>query len=217
MSLCSALLAQVERAKALKPTWRERYFIYSADMQQKSLSQNEHSDESSTLDLQAYLELQNTLQGVSKAHRVALIVNRRFWRLMVHDKVSFRTLERCFMDMDLVEKAAERAYKAAIEKHPKNVKLLRGYAHFAENVLKEPARAQRLRGEAEKRERAAEAKAKSYSVNGGLNEKSDAIIVASSTGVRACVRADCAGEASMWSLAVCLLVEPARASACCSC
>lgn len=67
-----------------------------------------------------------------------------------------------------------------------NVKLLRAYAKFVQEVLKDPARAQRLRTEAERRERAAEASAKKHSAEGAagaVNEKVDAICVCSSVGV----------------------------------
>lgn len=69
---------------------------------------------------------------------------------------------------------------------PQNVKLLRAYGRFVEEVLKDPSRAQRLRTEAERRERAAEANAKKQSAEGAagaVNDKVDAIVVSTPTGI----------------------------------
>lgn len=93
-------------------------------------------------------------------------------------------MDAAFHDMQRYEALAEHSYRAALEKRPQNVKLLRAFARFIDDVLHDSFRAQQLRSEAEKRERAAEAKTRRNSAQGGgLDEKMDAVVVATAQGV----------------------------------
>ena len=148
------------------------------EIQLKLASRNDGEGDA-TMDMQAYVEFQQTLDTVLKTHRAALAATRRFWRLLERSRITFKAL-RCsfvvfmsidrsdsacnrqpyvlsilfffsgtfesvhsdryigmdlnrsaaFVEMDAVELKAERAYVAVLEKHPKNIKLLRAYARF---------------------------------------------------------------------------------------
>lgn len=177
-------VTQVERAKALQPEWPERYLIFAADAELKELSQRDAASEETAMDLQGYVDFQNDFAKVVKAHRSALLVTRRFWRLLCKEHIAFFEIDRAAHDMQRYEMLAERSYRAALEKRPQNVKLLRAFARFIDEVLHDPFRAQQVRGEAEKRERAAEAKTRRTSVNkGGVDERVDAVVVATAQGV----------------------------------
>lgn len=127
------------------------------------------------MDLQGYVDFQNDFAKVVKSHRSAMLVNRRFWRLLCKENISFHEIDRAFNDMQRYELLAERSYRAALEKRPQNVKLLRAFARFLDEVMHDTFRAQQVRGEAEKRERAAEAKTRRSSAQqGGVDEKIDA-------------------------------------------
>lgn len=68
---------------------------------------------------QGYVEFQGELAKVLRAHRSALIANRRFWRILVRDNIAFRSLAESFRDMSTYEAAADTAYKSALEKRPR--------------------------------------------------------------------------------------------------
>lgn len=180
-----ASVTHVERAKGLSAPWRVRFLVYSADAELRLLTRADAaSTEESALDLQGYVELQSELQACFRAHRAALAANRRFWRLLVHDSISFRAVAGSFRDMSACEAAAEKAYRTALEKRPLNVKLTRAFARFIEEVLKDPMRAGKMRAEAERLEHAAEANArKNTAEQGAVNEKVDAIVVCGSNGI----------------------------------
>lgn len=124
--------------------------------------------------------------SVSDSHAPALVTvpgPSPFSCPQCKEHISFSEIDAAFHDMQRYDLLADRSYRAALEKRPMNVKLLRAYARFIEEVLKDPFRAHHVRGEAEKRERAAEAKTRRTSAqHGAVDERVDAVVVATAAG-----------------------------------
>ena len=183
-------LGQLEHAKALAPNFRERFMICVEETRLKMEAERFQGDgaRERKMDLQEYVELQSLVAAVQATHRAALLANRRFWRLLARDKIAFQSLASALQEMETLELRADRAYKAALEKHPRNIQLMRLCAKFAEEIMKDPSRAQQLLTEAAKIEDAAAAEeaeegGDEASASGtAVNEKLDAIVVITSTG-----------------------------------
>ena len=187
-------LSNVERARAMASSKRERYLVHAEDAHLKAAARASHGggggsgNAEAPMDLQAYVEFQNTLAGVVKTHRSTLAANRRFWRLLARDSFSFQAISAAFAEIDSLEAKADKAYRATLEKHPQNVKLLRAYSRFCEEVLGDPRKAAKLAALADKHDAAATADGEGRedegdASGGGVNEKLDAIVVINASGV----------------------------------
>ena len=137
------------------------------------------------MDMQAYVEFQQTLGDVLKTHRSALAANRKFWRLLMKEVLTFRALSASLAEIEFFEAKAEKAYALVLEKHPKNVILLRAYASFCEDVKNDPWRAQKVLLEAEKIDATrtmGRGDGEDDQGGGGVDDKLDCVVVISGTG-----------------------------------
>lgn len=71
---------------------------------------------------------------VQKSHGTALRVIRRFWRKLITSEVGFVELSDILSSLSMVEARALKVYRLMLERYPTNVKLLRSYGRFMEEV-----------------------------------------------------------------------------------
>lgn len=133
----------------------------------------------------ADVEFQNSFAQLIRAHRNALRANRRFWRLLVHSEIRFRSLSDAFLSMDDTEARATRAYRAVLARYPRSVKILRAYGSFLEEVRDDPWGAKKHYDEAQKLDEASAEAAEEEGAEGRVvvNDKLDGVCVISQTGV----------------------------------
>ena len=177
-------LSSVERARGLRPSFCERLYIHVAETLLK-IASSDGTDGDAAMDMQAYVEFQQTLGDVLKTHRSALAANRKFWRLLMKEVLTFRALSASLAEIEFFEAKAEKAYALVLEKHPKNVILLRAYASFCEDVKNDPWRAQKVLLEAEKIDATrtmGRGDGEDDQGGGGVDDKLDCVVVISGTG-----------------------------------
>ena len=149
------------------------------------IASSDGTDGDAAMDMQAYVEFQQTLGDVLKTHRSALAANRKFWRLLMKEVLTFRALSASLAEIEFFEAKAEKAYALVLEKHPKNVILLRAYASFCEDVKNDPWRAQKVLLEAEKIDATrtmGRGDGEDDQGGGGVDDKLDCVVVISGTG-----------------------------------
>lgn len=97
--------ALLERAKALRPSFRERFFIFTRSQEQKQHAQTESTGKK--MDLVSYVEHATTVDLLLGMHRRTLQLNRTFWRLLQKKSgAGFGELSRAFREMDAQARAA---------------------------------------------------------------------------------------------------------------
>jgi len=69
-----------------------------------------------------------------RAHKLALQAQRRFWQVLLHDTVQFRSLQAVFRRMSEAERQASAVYRRVLERYPTNGQLLKIYGRFVEYV-----------------------------------------------------------------------------------
>lgn len=104
------------------------------------------------MDLAGYVELQQCIKAVVNAHRLTLKSTRQFWKELLAHHVGFPALVRAMKEIETTEQRTERSYKTALERYPRNVKLLKLYASFLEVVKNDPRGANHYYAEAERLE-----------------------------------------------------------------
>lgn len=135
----------------------------------------------SSMTLAQYVEFQDTFAYILHLHAAAAHADRRFWRMLVVKRLTFKQLAAALGHIESAQAKAFKEFKAAAEKYPKNVQLLRAYGHFMDAIKHDPDTAQRCFQEAEKLE--AEAADDEGGGAGGVNDKRDAVVVISPTGI----------------------------------
>ncbi|WIA17635.1 hypothetical protein OEZ85_014441 [Tetradesmus obliquus] len=148
-----ACSSQLQAAKKLEPSWLDRYVIFVRDQQQAArLQQHSGSNMESALDLVGYVEFQHSYRQVLKAHKTALYAQRSFWKVLLHSNVSFSAVVKAFRHIEATRGRADKTYQTVLERYPTNVKVLRAYARFLEDVKNDPWSASKYYTEADKLE-----------------------------------------------------------------
>ncbi|WIA37851.1 hypothetical protein OEZ86_014704 [Tetradesmus obliquus] len=148
-----ACSSQLQAAKKLEPSWLDRYVIFVRDQQQAArLQQHSGSNVESALDLVGYVEFQHSYRQVLKAHKTALYAQRSFWKVLLHSNVSFSAVVKAFRHIEATRGRADKTYQTVLERYPTNVKVLRAYARFLEDVKNDPWSASKYYTEADKLE-----------------------------------------------------------------
>jgi hypothetical protein len=80
---------------------------------------------------------------VLRIHKSSLYAIRSFWKQLLHSSLTFRSLVHTFHNIEACQQRAERTYKTVLERYPTNVKVLRAYARFLEDVKNDPWNAAR--------------------------------------------------------------------------
>ncbi|CAG9466689.1 unnamed protein product [Pedinophyceae sp. YPF-701] len=188
-----ASLAQLANAKRLASTMPmgEQFQLFVRDRETKQ--RDKGGGAGATMDLVSYVEFQNNFTNLLAWHTGALQSVRNFWRNLLRTDLTFRTLSRSFESLAMSADRAEKAYKSMLERYPKNVKLLRSYGKFCEDLKNDPWRAARYYGEADKIEDIqAEAQRDAVfgagmdegdAANSRVDDTQDAVVVISDTGI----------------------------------
>ncbi|GAB4819663.1 hypothetical protein N2152v2_006709 [Parachlorella kessleri] len=136
--------AQLQKArKCADITWVQRFQVYVRE-QEKLAQKGKDSDQSVTLDAATWTEFTANYKSVIRTHRNALGTLKAFWRLLLRADVSMVALVRQFLRIPASKDAAERAYKALMERYPNNPRVLRAYSRFLQQVKNDPYSAARF-------------------------------------------------------------------------
>lgn len=158
----------------------ERCMLSWLLLEVRERSSNDAGGGESSMTLAQYVEFQDTYAYILHLHAQAAQADRRFWRMLIVKRLSFKQLAAAFGHIENTQAKAFREFKAAAEKYPKNVTLLRAFGHFMDAIKHDPETAQRYFQEAEKLESEA---ADDEGDRGGVNDKRDAVVVISATGI----------------------------------
>jgi hypothetical protein len=79
-----------------------------------------------------------------RRHHAALGAIKEFWRVLLHSEIKFTSLLSAFKHMEKMADKTQRTYQMVLERYPAEVKLLRSYAMFTEEVLNDPWSASKL-------------------------------------------------------------------------
>ncbi|CAG9461681.1 unnamed protein product [Pedinophyceae sp. YPF-701] len=140
----------LEKAKLSKT----RSFAHNLMMWQlgTELRRQQEEDSSDTMDWMSYVELQNNLKTLVRLHKRARVAVRAFWRQLLRQDVSVSRLISAFARVEKAETRADANYRAMMERYPRNVKVLRSYARFLDEVQGNPQLAHGYYDEADKME-----------------------------------------------------------------
>lgn len=83
-------------------------------------------------------------------HRRALTSVRQFWKLMMKSDVSLPMIQAAFKAIERSEVHAMHAYRVALDRYPRSVKVMRTYARFLLELKFNPTAAARYMEEADK-------------------------------------------------------------------
>jgi len=129
-----------------------RYVFYVRDRWHRLASASSGFGGDGAMDLLSYVEFQHQYKGVQRGHTQVLKMGRTFWRQLLRKDLKFRHLARVVVYLREAQDGANTIYRAMLERYPKNVKLIRSYGMFLEEVQNDPWKAVRYSDEAEKLE-----------------------------------------------------------------
>ena len=81
------------------------------------------------------------MTAVQQAHRAALLINRRFWRVLAAREVTFHSVAAAFEVMHKARHKAGLLYRSLLERYPKEPKVLRCYGRYLEDVVNDVLKA----------------------------------------------------------------------------
>lgn len=146
----STAISHLDKAKKLLPNFLERYLIYVMDKKLQAENNNENRGDTSTMDLESYLEFQRSYKLLLNTHRAVFKASQRFWRHLLSRIVNFSHLSRAFLSLDNQEQRAVKVYQSVLERYPKSIKVLRSYARFLEEIKNDPWTANKYYQDAER-------------------------------------------------------------------
>lgn len=129
------------------PALLDRYFVYVIQEAIKDF----HVTQQGGMDLAAYIEWQRTYKFAVRAHKCALMAQRKFWaRLSSSSRLYFSDLQNSLATVERLKAKAKQVYKSALDRYPGNGKLLLAYAKFLDDVDNDAGAAEQALVEAER-------------------------------------------------------------------
>ncbi|CAG9461054.1 unnamed protein product [Pedinophyceae sp. YPF-701] len=186
----SAQINQVRQLTGGMPMG-EQFQLFCRDREMKQ--RNKGSGTDSAMDLVSYVEFQNSYAQLLHWHSGAMKSVRGFWRTLLRPDLTFRSLSHSFSTLAMSSERAEKVYASMLERYPRNVKLLRAYGKFLDDLKNDPWKAARYYGEADKIEDM-QAEAQRDAIFGDMSaegdasaavvdDTKDAVVVISDTGI----------------------------------
>ncbi|CAG9463560.1 unnamed protein product [Pedinophyceae sp. YPF-701] len=180
----------LERAKGLMPRAAERYLVFRLSLSLRETQENNTAGDGA-MDWMSYVELQRNLQALKKLHRLVLTEMNAFWGICLRRDCGLHHMTGSFNRIEEVEVRAEHNYRAMLERYPRNVKVLRMYAQFLEDVQGKQTLAHQYIAEADKLEDANSAlradtedifSGGAFGKSSAVDETLDAVVVVNSEG-----------------------------------
>ncbi|GAB4819763.1 hypothetical protein N2152v2_006809 [Parachlorella kessleri] len=136
-------MTELQKAKKCGDfTWVQRFQVYVRE-QEKLSQKGRDSDQSVTFDAATWTEFSVNYKAAIRSHRNALSSLKAFWRLLLRTDVSMLSIVHHFLRIPASKDAAERSYKAFMERYPNNPRVLRVYSRFLQQVKNDPQGASR--------------------------------------------------------------------------
>lgn len=119
----------LEKLRKLNPPLDVKFFIYRHDKDREQ--RTEGGRDGNFVD---FMEFKKQQQAAKRYHTTALICIRKFWQCLLAKKVDIMDLSSLSSKIAEAEKRTAEQYTKLLESHPKNVRLLRDYARFLEEI-----------------------------------------------------------------------------------
>ncbi|EFA78491.1 HAT repeat-containing protein [Heterostelium album PN500] len=143
--------AALEKLRRMNPPFDIRFFIFRHDKEREQLMDSElRGPESGKIqDFVSYMEFKKLYMGARKYHYACLNYVRRFWRHLLHETVDLQRLSQLSGKIADTETKATDQYERLLSLNPSSVRVIRDYAQFIEEIVKDKDRAVRLRRKAD--------------------------------------------------------------------
>ncbi|KXZ50396.1 hypothetical protein GPECTOR_16g569 [Gonium pectorale] len=129
---------RVSDAAKLEPGLMCRFVMFVRQQQATQRAASHSSNEGASMDLLGYVEYQRKQRSVVRLHREALQAMCNFWRALDSHSVSFAQLSRALGRIESSVRAAQAAYRAALQSYGNSPNLVRLYGRFLLNIKNDP-------------------------------------------------------------------------------
>ncbi|KAF5832427.1 hypothetical protein DUNSADRAFT_11673 [Dunaliella salina] len=168
----------------------DHYITFSMEQEQKARAKTQASGGVAFNDLVGYVEFQTNFRKLARAYRSSLMTLKAFWKLLLHEDISFKRLLDGFAKIEESAKKTDKIFKVLLERYPGDENLYRMYARFLEHVRSDPWTANKFTLTADKMDEedksGGSALAQQHEVGssvGNVNEKTQAVIVIDAAGI----------------------------------
>eukprot|EP01133_Synstelium_polycarpum_P016985 gene16985-20213_t len=144
--------AALEKLRRMNPTFDVRFFIYQRDKEREQMMDSDLRGPNAggkIQDFVSYMEFKKLYMGARKSHQSCLNYIRRFWRHLLHETIDLHRLSDLSGKIANSETKASEQYERLLGLNPNSVRVLRDYAQFVDEVVKDGDHAFRLKKKAD--------------------------------------------------------------------
>lgn len=139
----------LEKLRKMHPFLDISFFIYRYD---KDREQRIEGGNNNIGDYVDFMEYKKLMKAAKQYHHMALVCIRKFWRYLLDSKIDVLQLSNLSSKIAFAEKKATENYTKLLARYPKNIRVLRDYARFLDEVVSDEKLAQKFWRKADKYE-----------------------------------------------------------------
>lgn len=139
----------LEKLRKMKPPVDIQFFIYRYD---KDREQRSDGGKDMVGDFVSYLEYKKMHQTAKRYHAAAAVSMRKFWKYLLEPQVDVLELSDLSSNIATAQKKASDTYLKLIHHHPRNIRILRDYARFLDEIVNDEHSAHEMWKRADKYE-----------------------------------------------------------------
>lgn len=121
----------LEKLRKMDPFMDISFFVYRYD---KDREQRIEGGSNKIGDFVDFMEYKKLMRAAKQYHHMALVCIRRFWKHLLDRKIDVMQLSTLSSKIAFAEKKASESYAKLLQRYPKNIRVLRDYARFLDEV-----------------------------------------------------------------------------------
>ncbi|EGG16512.1 hypothetical protein DFA_09050 [Cavenderia fasciculata] len=142
--------ASLEKLRRMNPPFDIRFFIFQRDKEREQMMDSDLRGPSGKIqDFVTYMEFKKLYLGARRSHQSCLSYINRFWRHLLHETIDLNQLSTLSGKIATTETKATEQYERLLGLNPNSVRVIRDYAQFVEEVVRDRDFAFKLRKKAD--------------------------------------------------------------------
>ncbi|EGG21914.1 hypothetical protein DFA_01800 [Cavenderia fasciculata] len=130
--------ASLEKLRRMNPPFDIRFFIFQRDKEREQMMDSDLRGPSGKIqDFVTYMEFKKLYLGARRSHQSCLNYINRFWRHLLHETIDLNALSTLSGKIATSETRATEQYERLLGLNPNSVRVIRDYAQFVEEVVRD--------------------------------------------------------------------------------